>query len=371
MKSSILKNAVITCSLSFTLSVLAEPWDGANNPNNMSRIAGAKMELSFESLPLAGSIQTEGFIWSGSTWRSNLGGTSYRFAHPYPDPFRYALLSKEEVSKLGMDEMKELSPTELYDISQGDYNYSLTTKVRSMYSPRDLWWEGINHGWSQAAVNFAKPMDVTVINQDGIVVPFTSVHVQGLISLHEAYNYKGSAFGFMGKRCRVRGRVLGEEDPRDGGVIRPSEEEANSPDCSDVNAGAFHAVLANMIGNLGKSFVVDLDRYNDVSNHPVKSFKSQIMKRTPVEGDLIAEEVTISTTLVVADEVEAGVTEQAYRHRTYAYVVELDVNKNIVGGRWLSESRPDFIWLYAKKEKFVDAKMKLSGLNQIYKPTVK
>lgn len=350
-----LKTILIPLTFALSFSALAESFDAANHPQNFSALVGGKLELNFEKLPMGGTVSEEKKIWSGSYWPSNKGGIAHRFASSYPNPFNYQLLTKEEISKLSTDEMKELSPAELYDISQGDYEYSLTKKILSMTSDKDLNWEGINHGWAQASINYVKPANVNIINKDGILVPFTSAHVQALLSLHEAYNYRGSKFGFIGKRCTVVGKLP-----------YSVMDESLDPACVDVNPGSFHAALTNVMGIQGKSFVIDTEIYKEVNNVPLKSFKSEIHSRKVAEDG--TEIINISTRVVYADHVTSGSSEQIYKHLLYHYVVELDANKNITGGKWLTWERPDFMWLYDRKPSFDNSRMKLSGLNSIYQP---
>jgi hypothetical protein len=292
------------------------------------------------------------------------------------------------------EQLSQLSPAELYDIAQGDYSYSLTRKVLSLSSPHDDWWEGICHGWSQAAANYPEPAPVVVTNRDGVRVPFGSTDVKGLLAMHEAYNYKGNTFGFIGQRCRVQGKVVGEEDPRDGGIIRPSAADAASAECSDVNAGAFHVATANMIGIFSKSFVADVDRFNDIWNQPISGYDSSVLGDVPLKpedsANGIARRVHIKTKFIYGEELQVysperaaehpeifwwqsklpvtGTPNQQFRSKDYEYVVELDAGGRVVGGEWISETRPDFMWLYARAPKFKSGPINLTGLNAIYRP---
>lgn len=387
-----MKNVLfITLMLAGTQAAHALRWDGANHPNNFSRIAGTNLITDFNALPIRGKLSDDRLAWSETYWPSNLGGISYRWNDPGAKLFSYRLHTKEELQQMSMEELAKLSPSELYDIAQGDYSYSLTRKARSLYHKGDLWWEGICHGWAQAAANYPEPRPVNVINPDGIRVPFGASDVKGLLSMHEAYNYKGNKYGFVGKRCRVRGKVVGEEDVRDGGIVRPSPADAASPDCSDVNAGAFHVVVTNMIGIHSKSFVADVDRFNDVWNQPIHSYESRIISDTAVsDGNGVARKIHVATKFTYGEELQVytparaaekpeifwwqskqpvtGTAMQQFRSKDYEYVLELDANNRIVGGEWISETRPDFLWMYARSPKFKSSVVNLTGLNAIYRP---
>jgi hypothetical protein len=386
-----MKKLLLISTLLMAANAFALRWDGANSPSNMVRITKGPMLTSFEDLPMAANLTDNRYAWSETYWPSNVGGVAYRWNHPDPQPFKYHLNTREELKAMSQDQLSRLSPAEMYDIAQGDYNYTLTRKVLGQFSTRDLWWEGICHGWSQAAANYPEPAPVVVMNKDGIKVPFGSSDVKGLMALHEAYNY-GGTFGFIGRRCRVRGKVPGEEDPRDGQIPVPSAADYNSPDCSDVNAGAFHVTVANMIGIYSRSFVADIDRLNDVWNQPVYGYSSSIKQEEPVSPEQrmsgIERRVRIATKFVYGEELKfytpelgatgihnfvskqpvTGTIHQEFRSKNYEYILEIDGSGKIVGGEWISETRPDFMWIYERSAKFKNGRMPLAGLNAIYRP---
>ncbi len=386
-----MKKVLLSLILLTTANAFASRWDGASSPSNMSRITKGPMMTSFDDLPMAADLADNRFAWSETYWPSNKGGIAYRWNHPDPQPFKYHMNTKEELKAMSQTQLSQLSPAELYDIAQGDYNYTLTKKTLSKFSPRDLWWEGICHGWSQAAANYPEPAPVTITNRDGIQVPFGSSDVKGLLAMHEAFNYGGTS-GFVGKRCAVRGKVPGEEDPRDGQIPVPSREDYNSPACSDVNAGAFHVVVANMIGIYSRSFVADIDRLNDIWNQPIYGYASQVKGEETVTPEDrmqgIERKVRVATQFTYGEELQfwtperaatgqqnfvskepvSGTVHQEFRHKDYEYVLELDGAGRIIGGEWITETRPDFMWIYERSAKFNNKVMPLSGLNAIYRP---
>lgn len=399
-----MKKLVVFASLTLAMVAHAEKFDRSNNPDNFNAVAIKPINKKFSDLPLKAMLRDERFAWSESYWRADYGSIAYRWNDPAtqwtsvlergvdkPVPLRYNILSKEEVMSMSETEMEKLSASELYDIYMGDYNFPLTKKVLSMNSPRDLWWEGICHGWALAASNYAEPDKVTLTNKDGLRIPFGSSDVKGLMSLHDAYNSKG-LYVRIGDRCSAVGKVAGEEYPEDGDIGTPSEKDANKSSCRDVNAGAFHAVIGSMIGINSQAFVADIDRFNDVWNQPAKGYNSEIVGNVAVTAhDLkngIAKKVHIKTEFIYADELEyfseesaeegviefvskdpvTGTPHQLDSSREYEYVLELDVNGMIIGGEWISESRPDMLWMKKKDDKFRNGKFKLDGLNSIYKP---
>lgn len=389
-----MKMMIALAGLSVLSLAHAERWNSANNPLNFSAVSKNKLSFAFESLPLKANLLDDRFGWSDTYWPSNLGGIAYRWNHANPEPFTFKLHTKDELLLMTPHEVGMLSPAELYDIAVGDYNYSLTKKVLRTYSPDDLWWEGICHGWAQAAANYPEPSKVEITNQDGIIVPFGSSDVKGLLSMHDAFNSKGR-YVRIGERCKAPGKVKGEESPEDGVVPQVSLRAANSDECRDVNAGAFHVVLTNMIGINSQGFVAEVDRYNDVWNQPVTSYTSEILGDVELtakdQKSGVSRKLKVATTMTYGEELVwksqeeeekgtlgfvskdpvTGTPAQTFMSKNYEYVLELDAQGNIIGGEWLTETRPDMLWHKVRDVKFINGKFPLEGLNKIYVPVTR
>lgn len=381
MRLAVLSVAVVLT----TASAFAASWDGNNNPSKLKFMTGKNTVTRFSALPLRAELSNTHYIWSDTFWPANKGGIAYRWnAEPNPQNFRYRMLSKEQVKSAPLSELEKLSPAEKYDIFMGRYDYPLTRKVLSMNSPRDLWWEGICHGWSQAAVMHIEPARNDLKNPDGVVVPFGSSDVKGLLDFYYAKVHQTDKRFQIGRRCKAIGKVPGEGDSRDRVTAEPSASQRNSADCSDVNAGAFHVTLANMIGLNDQGLVVEIDRYNDVWNQPVGKYEAEIVKRTPVRsGEIVqvkmrmtyGEELNLLTEEELDDEggfmsmnPVTGTPQNTTRTRTYEYTLELDQAGNVTGGEWISNTRPDFLWSKGKADRFIDGGYGLSGLNRVYLP---
>jgi hypothetical protein len=388
-----MKNHFFLLSL-LTLSPLvhAEPIGDKNSPVFFRNITGSNMIMNYNELPMNGKLADDRLGWSETYWPSNKGGIAFRWNHPNPQPFRYKFIPKEDLMKMSQEELSQLSPAELYDISQGDYNYTITKTAFSLYNYRDLWWEGICHGWSMAASHYPEPDQVVVTNPDGIKVPFGASDVKGLLAMHDAYNFHDNTYAFVGGRCKVPGKVHGEGDSRDPYTAFPPEDQANLPECRDVNAGSFHIVLSNMIGIHGMGFVADIDRFNDVWNQPVTSYTSIVDKEEPLLLEHhalgVSKRIRVKTKMTYGEELKFFTTElaasgainfvskspvtgtphQEFRFKNYEYILELNEQGMIIGGDWISETRPDFMWIYGRAKAFKDTPMPLSGLSKIYHP---
>lgn len=375
--------ALFSAALILSATAHADRWNGANSPAGISRITGKPVNYRLSALPLRAELSNPHYIWSDTFWPAKLGGIAYRWNNePNPEPFKYRLLSKMEVKAASVSDLERLSPSEKYDIYMGNYNYPLTKKVLSMNSPRDLWWEGICHGWAQAAVMHIEPARNDLRNPDGVLVPFGSSDVKGLIDFYYAKVHQTNKRFQVGKRCKAVGKVPGEGDRRDRVTAEPSASARNSADCSDVNAGAFHVVMANMIGLNDKGLVVEIDRYNDVWNQPVGKYDAEIISRNGnkvhVRMNMTYGEELNLLTPEEANDVGGfmsmfhvtGTPANTTRNRIYDYILELDNMGNIVGGEWISNSRPDFLWSKMGTDRFSNEKYGLGGLNEIYRPVI-
>ena len=240
---------------------------------------------------------------------------------------------------------------------------------------------------------------MTVTNQDGIKVPFGASDVKALLSMHEAYHfrtpkygYPSRNFGFVGEKCKAEGKVPGEGDSRDANTNPPAPALANSTACRDVNAGAFHIVLANVIGIAGKGIVADIDRFNDVWNQPIPAFTAKIGADLPVGPEHqalgIVRRVKVDMKMYYGEELKfytpelaaqgkknfvsklpvTGTPHQLTLNRDYAYILELNASGTIIGGEWITETRPDFISMYRRDKEFRDRPVPLAALKSIYRP---
>ena len=138
----------------------------------------------------------------------------------------------------------------------------------------------------------------------------------------------------------------------------------------DLNAGAFHIIISNMLGLRKEGFIADVDRFKQVWNQPIVAYKTKIiadnLKPSNGAASSAVKEVRVATEFFYVDEsdnatweVVHGTREQFISKKDYLYTLEINAAGNIVGGSWDSEARPDFMW---NKEKVTEFKGILSGL---------
>jgi len=320
-----------------------EGWDSSSNPQIMSFY----FTKDFLKLPLSGTVSASEKYWSGDYWALKKGNINFRWYARNKIGFNLNSPTKERARQMSIPELAELSPSEKYDLYTGRYDYPLRNEVSRIADPSAETWEGICHGWSPASMNHNEPRPKLLKNPDGIEIPFGSTDIKALISYYYAYSYSAPNTHQMGRRCF--------KDPT---MFRGPEER----DCNeDLNAGAFHLVLANRIGLDGKGFVADLQRFKEVWNHPITSYKSQVLTRS-------AGSVKIRTTITYVYEngfdwqTIKDTAKQEYKTAVYDYFVELDSEGNVTGGEWISKMRPDFLWLVSKPRQFTGT---LGRLNEL------
>ena len=382
-----MKNLLIISSFALSTLAFADNWNGVNNPHKLEKVTGVKIVTEFSALPLVAKLSNQHYIWSDTWWRNPWGGISYRWnAEPNPENFTYRTLTREEVMSASLSTLEKLSATEKYDIFMGNYDYPLTRRVRSLYNPRQEWWEGICHGWSMAAIAHVEPARNDLPNSDGVVVPFGSTDVKALLGFYYAKIHKTEKSTQIGSRCRIPGKVPGEAYPQDDVRFEPPFF-LRGGSCADLNAGAFHLALTNMIGLQNKGLVVEIDRYADIWNQPVGEFASEVVStKTTRRGS----EVRIKMTMTYGEEAVTmdaesredeehgfvsmdpvtGTINNLTRARTYEYTLELDRAGKITGGEWHSNTRPDFLWVKEGAATFSNEDFGLAGLNQIYRPVI-
>jgi len=323
-------------------------WNGYNDPGAYD----PSYERRFSVLPLNGDLGGREHPWTDTFWPTKKGGIANRWNAPGQPGFKYSPPSREAVRTMSESQLAQLSPAEKYDISQGRYDYPLFKIVRGSTSPSASAWAGICNGWSPAAIHHREPQPVRVTNPDGVVVPFGSSDVKGLLSHFYAFEAE-TPVKQLGARCFIS-------------FMR------GLPNCSDVNAGSLHIVLGNELGLRHTAFIVDRDRGREVWNQPVYGYESKVLSYSSARFDSApgtAQRVLVDTVMYYTDEIEptweaVGGTSQFKEGKAeYRYWLELNAAGEIIGGDWESFDRPDFVWTRGKAE----FSGYYTGLNQIYR----
>jgi Transglutaminase elicitor len=314
-------------------SHLQEAWDPTNDP----LIFSSEYNRKFKSLPRKGKVLNE--PWSDTYWPSKSGGIAVRWNATNPElnkpAWDYDFLTKEQVIALPESDRAQLSPAEKYDIYTGRFDYPTTKWQRQNTSPSDEGWWGLCHGWSPASYLFKEPSPVTLKSVDGILIPFGSSDVKAMLTLQLAT--EGSSV-LLGQRCNAD--------------LSTNPDAGKTLPCRDTNAGSFHMVMANQMGILGQSFSFDLVRDKQVWNQPVLSYKTKTLGQRPPSAQAapgtkveyrVMTEVTYVSEQSSSWKPHVGV-DNALANANYEYYVEVDRKGLIVGGSWITDNRPDFLW---------------------------
>ncbi len=309
----------------------------------------AKDEKVFYTLPLKGEVKNGEKYWSGDYWALNKGNINYRWNSPLQETWDYPSPTLDELNWMTPERMAQLSPAEKFDLYMGRYDYPLKEEVYS-YSNRNAQdWEGICNGWAPASMNHNEPTPKTVTNPQGIPVSFGSSDIKALLSYYYAFIHRVQTTHQLGRRC-----------PRGSGWFNWNRDCQN-----DLNAGSWHVVLANKVGMRNESFMVDIERYKEVWNHPVLSYVSRVEgeDNSPKESETApgtAKVIKVRTKVTYVDESETntwepirGTANQSVVTREYSYFLYLDVKNEIIGGEWTSSDRPDFLWTMGPAPKFL------------------
>ena len=244
---------------------------------------------------------------------------------------------------MSLSQLKTLAPSEKYDLFIGRYDYPVKREVAAYASPSRPVWEGICDGWAGAAMNHDEPTPKTKTNPDGIQIPFGSSDIKGLLSWYYAKKFSGG-YAFMGRRCYGQNTSI---------------DRCNH----DMNAGAFHLVLTNRLGQKGLPLIADIDRNAEVWNHVASKFKSTVQATDlpPLSTSAVGTVSMVKMKTVVTYvyllrsnqwNTVLGTTKQRTITRTYYYYLDLDSDGDIIGGEWLSTTRPDFLWLEKRSTSF-------------------
>lgn len=313
-----------------------------------SIVLDLSMSFNFYLLPLSGEVRKDQKFWSGDSWRLKEGAINKRWNTKQMEGFTYLSPTRREAFTMPLEKLKELSPSEKFDLYMGRYDYPLRWEVDTLARSGTMNWEGLCHGWAGATLNHKEPSPKTVTNPDGIEIPFGSSDIKALLS----YAYSKILIkeqDSIGKRC---------ESPNF--IEEQSEDFCND----DLSAASFHAVMANYIGLRGRSVIADIDRYQEVWNHPIiaydssieKSFKMKSGKRHRIKTRIAYLEVTKKNSWIPHKAI--------YSYQTLVYELLLDSRGNITDGKWLSRERPDFLWSIKEAENFEGY---LSGLKYLLK----
>jgi hypothetical protein len=303
-------------------------------------------------------------LWSGYFWPNFRGGLGYRHTDPSFPRDNWAA-ARDYVTRRPSTQagVFYLSPSEKYDTIMGvspEENGSLTRHQWRMGEAEHrstgtvATWQGICNGWAAAAVNFPNPVrSITFPTRQGPIT-LTPDDVRALGSLLY-FNGKFESV-YAGFRCNTN-----EPDTdRLGRVL--------TPECFDVNPADWHLIATQHLGQLRQPFIMDAMNSSQVWNKPVVGYSfnyfdignnntsqdfRQVLRpiseaaryrRGPHRGPRTAWVVGVSMDVTHMDGTGPGESSAQTKVVRYIYDLELDAQYRIIGGEWISEAHPDFLW---------------------------
>jgi len=225
------------------------------------------------------------------------------------------------------------------------------------YDGVQSWW-GLCHAWVPAAI--LEPEPGRAVTYNGV-----TFHVADMKGLMQTLYDKSDAV-ILGGRCNQKKVELDEL-----GRAVPDE-------CRDTNPGAFHLIVANMLGRHKRAFAEDRTWDFQVWNQPILKFETlayddgltaaQANSALGFEGDeyhfveryeeqgldkpVSFAKVRIKLYYITESHALAHPVvhelDRYTRHDVYDYILELNKDGEITGGEWIGDSReahPDFLWL--------------------------
>ncbi|MBC7387358.1 MAG: hypothetical protein H7301_14495 [Cryobacterium sp.] len=294
------------------------------------------LDRNLSHLEEAGKLDPKHFPWADAPWSSVTGGPLDRYKREDLELCDRSKQLTPSLTSLGSlppeargPKIELLSPVEIFDLIRGYSRFPLTGEIRAALkkeTPAEFD-EKMNFGWAVAATTLAEPDSVSdysfrIPPKVTAKITLGSSDVKALL----AYYY-GAKVPNKVKLAKVGSRCHGILDTA----------------CKRIDPASFHILLANMIGKAGKPFIADLDPSKNVNYRPIVGYQSDIRKK---EGE---EFLTVSTTVEFVRKRAAQIEPYGFYNldtekESFQYTLELDEKGEIVGGKWLSEAHPEFVW---------------------------
>lgn len=324
----------------------------------------------WNELPLKGQLNEK--PWSGDYWATIEGGISFRWNNPRMPPEERSGYDLLDMDNLGDQDLKLLSPSEKYDLFMGDKNWSLTkyerkrTKVMKLFTKSNEYvkgftiprWFGLCHSWAPATILYKSPGPIVVKGKTGLMVPFGASDIKALLTLnmdiHDKKNKRNRRkTRFLGSRCELDIKKIIESYKKGELTENEFKKKIDVDSCNDTHPAAFHISLANLIGHRKMGFVLDMDRGQEVWNQGVYSYESKVEKMAKIDpkysNSFTTKKYTIFTSMTFVKEVlhswKGGIDPKAFKTKEYRYELYLNEDEEILGGKWISDERPDFLWM--------------------------
>jgi hypothetical protein len=378
----------------FASTSFADGWTTDNDPAQFL-FKDETLETRYNLLPKSGNVIDNGghTPWSDTYWPDDDIGIAVRYTDKNgkitPQKHRSDVVLKakedgftslEQLRYMSLDEINALSPSEKFDIANGDYDYPLTRRVIAGLTGTTHYAYGICHGWSPASSNYPEPQPSSFTNKDGITIPFGASDVKGLISFYYAWEASATNENFHKSEDWEIGDNWDYRDNGTGKRVYWQREADRVPfvyhrlgkrcytsksECKDqtINPAALHLAVQNVMGRYHRSFEIDANNGTDLWNYPTLGYTTEEMDgksiKPSVENNFAVSSVEVATDLFFADETppQDQVTNGTLKSdklldnfdkigvplnkapggvdsRHLVYNLFLDQDQKIVGGEW-------------------------------------
>ncbi len=296
---------------------------------------GTSINRNIDRLPAEGRIGVDQSPWADAAWTAAQGGGLLRYQREdleLSERSRKRPPTLEELKNLSMAArgraISLLSPFEIFDLVRGQTLYPLVAEARRTVSPKNAmeFEERMNFGWAAAATMLQEPGQI-----DNHLLRLPTGH-EARITIG-ASDVKAVAAYYYGKiarqhvrTARVGSRCFGKDDWN----------------CNRVDPASFHLLLANTIQENGRAFVADIDPSAAVDYRPIVSYESDI--RRDDDRHYAVTTVVDYVRRRLPQTGPYGIFNLDTEREVYRYTLEVDADRKIVGGQWITERRPEFVW---------------------------
>jgi len=251
---------------------------------------GTKFVWKFDDLPTSGTVPNFRVPYSGHIYTDRSGGT-VNSLRKYDLAFHGGRPLAVGFEQWDTTAFKKPTPR------RGPLGMTWGMK---METPN---WHGHCNGWTAAAIRHAEPKTNVTVNG----VTFTPADIKGLLA--EIYMYNDVD------------HLAGVDSP--------------------LEAGHFHAILANWLGRGAHPLGMEADPSEEKWNYPIYAFSSSSAKRS-------AQRVEVKLNLAYIKD-SNGEYQESPRYRrvkSFHYDLYLNTAGEIIGGKWYNDSALiDMLWL--------------------------
>ncbi|MFV1965169.1 MAG: hypothetical protein ACC628_07070, partial [Pirellulaceae bacterium] len=262
---------------------------GVHQDTVFENLWGTPFVWKFDDLPTEGAVPKYRLPYSGYIYPDKQGGTASALTK-YDRAFNRGRFPATAHERWDTTAFKK--PTR----KRGLFGLGRTV----METPN---WHGHCNGWAAATIRHAEPQ--TSVRFNGVL--FTPADIKALLAEIYIYNDLEHVAGLK----------------------------------HAMNAGTFHAIIANWVGRGRHSIGMEADPSEEKWNYPVYAYASSFAKRS--ERLL---EVKMNLAYIEDSDGEYQESPHIQRYKYFHYQLNLDGNGNIAGGSFYRDSsRIDMLWI--------------------------